>query len=228
VTFTAALREPVQVGRRARLGKRKLTVERPCYCQHVDDQEAPILGTEPLPVELANTFYGDGADRVDFMAGAEAVDRWFREIGRFHPDAPSPDGLGRVADQVRGLRDGVHRLLSAAADGRPPDPEAIAEVNRMAAAAPTTVELRWTADGNRTARVVDATTGPVAVMGRIATCCIELLAGPVAQDVRRCRAPGCSMLFVKNHSRRRWCHPSCGHRDRQARYYRRRRVAGAQ
>ena len=208
-----------------------LTVGRIRYRQRMVDQELPILGTEPLPVEFANTSYGDGAERIDFLAGAEAVDRWFREIGRVHPDAPAPDGLVHLddqADQVRSLRDGVHRLLSAAADGQPPDPDAIAELNRVAAAAPTAVELHWTADGERSARVVDATTGTVAVMGRIATCCIELLGGPAAEDVRRCRAPGCSMLFVKNHSRRRWCHPSCGHRDRQARYYRRRRATGAQ
>jgi hypothetical protein len=30
------------------------------------------------------------------------------------------------------------------------------------------------------------------------------------------------MLFVCTHARRRFCHASCGHRDRQARYYRRR------
>jgi predicted RNA-binding Zn ribbon-like protein len=31
------------------------------------------------------------------------------------------------------------------------------------------------------------------------------------------------MLFVKAHHRRQWCHESCGHRARQATYYRRTR-----
>lgn len=44
----------------------------------------PILGTEPLPVEFANTDYGGGAERIDFLRSAEQIDRWFAVV---HPPA---------------------------------------------------------------------------------------------------------------------------------------------
>jgi predicted RNA-binding Zn ribbon-like protein len=55
----------------------------------------------------------------------------------------------------------------------------------------------------------------------LATGCIELLTGADRQGLRRCEGPGCSLLFVQQHGRRRFCHESCSHRDRQQRYARR-------
>ncbi len=167
--------------------------------------EFPILGTEPLAVELANTLYGDGED---FLHAREWVDEWFAQLGQ-----PSVD-----AGRARALRDSVHRLFTAAVEGVTPDRGDVEVVNAFTT--PTRLELDWSA-GGPVARHRDTATGGAAVLGRIAACSIELLAGPDA--LRRCTAPGCSMFFVRNHPRRRWCHPSCGHRDRQARYYRRKR-----
>jgi predicted RNA-binding Zn ribbon-like protein len=165
----------------------------------------PILGTEPLAVELANTLYGDGED---FLRSREWVAEWFTQVGEVSADA------GRA----RTLRDSVHRLFTAAVEGSTPDRADIAVVNSFVT--PTRLELDWPADGP-VARHRDSASGGAAVLGRIAACTVELLAGP--DVLRRCTAPGCSMFFVRGHPRRRWCHPSCGHRDRQARYYRRRR-----
>jgi predicted RNA-binding Zn ribbon-like protein len=181
----------------------------------------PILGTEPLAVELANTLYGSGEERTDFLCTAQWIDQWFALISAEHGLAMSSVLMSRDAERVRILRDCVHRLLSAAIDESTSDKAAIDQVNDFAQAAPTHVKLDWPADGTPTLRWRDTTNGTTAVLGRIATCCIELLAGPQAGALRRCEGPGCSLFFVKNHSRRRWCHPSCGHRDRQARYYRR-------
>ena len=167
--------------------------------------EFPILGTEPLAVELANTLYGEGED---FLRTRELVGEWFALVG-----LPAVDAL-----RARALRNGVHRLFTAAVDGTTPDRADVEVVNGFTT--PTRLELRWSADGP-VARHRDPTTGGTAVLGWIAACAIELLAGPDA--LRRCTAPGCSMFFVRDHPRRRWCNPSCGHRDRQARYYRRRR-----
>jgi predicted RNA-binding Zn ribbon-like protein len=111
----------------------------------------------------------------------------------------------------------VHRLLSAAIDRRPLDRATIEQVNGFAAGAPTHLRLDWAPGGAPTSIWIDTTNGSTAMLGRIATCCIELLAGPRAGGLRRCEGPGCSLLFVKNRARRRWCHPSCGHRARQAR-----------
>jgi predicted RNA-binding Zn ribbon-like protein len=187
----------------------------------MSDPELPILGTEPLAVELANTLYDSGGEQTDFLRTARWIDQWFALVSGEHGLATPSAAMGRDARRLRILRDSIYCLLSAVIDGRTPDQAAVDQVNGFAAAAPTRLRLDWAADGAPVSRWFDTTTGSTAVLGRIATCCIELLAGPQAGALRRCEGPGCSLLFVKNHSRRRWCHPSCGHRDRQARYYRR-------
>ncbi|MEU4829432.1 ABATE domain-containing protein [Streptosporangium sp. NPDC023615] len=182
--------------------------------------ELPILGTEPLAVELANTLYGSGEERIDFLRTARRIDEWFASVSAEH-GVTAPAAMGRDAERVRTLRDCVHSLLSAAVDERTPDEASVERLNGFAAAAPTHLRLDWTGAGGPVSRWRDTTVGGTAVLGRIATCCIELLTGPEAGKVRRCQGPGCSLIFMKSHPRRRWCHPSCGHRDRQARYHRR-------
>ncbi|MER6000452.1 ABATE domain-containing protein [Nonomuraea angiospora] len=185
--------------------------------------EFPILGTEPLAVELANTLYGAGEARIDFLPDARRVGEWFAQVSERHGVAVP---MGPHAARVRMLRDCVHALLSAAVEGRVPDAAQVRRVNDFTAAAPTYLWLDWSG-GAPASRWADTVTGPAAVLGSIATCCVELLTGPQADRVRRCQGPGCSLFFVHNHPRRRWCHPSCGHRDRQARYYRRQHTPGA-
>ncbi len=188
--------------------------------------EFPILGTEPLAVELANTLYGSGDEQIDFLRTVQWINEWFALVSVEH-GVTAPAAMGRDAERVRMLRDCVHSLLSAAIDERTPDAVSVERVNGFAAAAPTRLRLDWAGTGGPVSRWRDTTTGSTAVLGRIATCCIELLTGPEAGKVRRCQGPGCSLIFVKSHPRRRWCHPSCGHRDRQARYYRRHLTPGA-
>lgn len=185
------------------------------------DVEFPILGGEPLPVEFANTLYGIG-EQTDYLQSAARIDQWFTQVlgAAQHP------AMSRHTDEVRLLRDTVHALLSAATQGRTPDPEIVQRLNAYAAAAPTYPTLTWPS-GGPAAQQQDTVEGPAAVLGRIAACSIELLTGSHSGDLRRCQGPGCSMFFVKAHPRRRWCHPSCGHRDRQSRYYRRHLTRGA-
>jgi hypothetical protein len=37
--------------------------------------------------------------------------------------------------------------------------------------------------------------------------------------LRACGAPGCVLMFLKDHPRREWCSNACGNRARQARHY---------
>ncbi|REE94758.1 CGNR zinc finger domain-containing protein [Thermomonospora umbrina] len=191
----------------------------------MDVPDFPILGSEPVAVELANTLYGSGARQVDFLRSPEWIDLWFSLVGAEHGLMVTA-GLGRDAPRVRELRDCVRHLLSAAAGARAPDPRMVDLLNEYATVVPTHPRLEWATDGTRLRRNVDLATGDAAVLGRIAADCIAVLTAPPARSPRRCTGPGCSMLYVKNHSRRRWCHPSCGHRDRQARYHRRRHASG--
>jgi predicted RNA-binding Zn ribbon-like protein len=164
--------------------------------------EYPILGTEPLPVEFANTLYGD----LDCLGTPELASGWFTEMS-LGPCDPA---------RARSLRDAVFTLFSAWAAGEELDPGAAEVVNAFAATSPTT--LRLTGSG-RTWSATWTPVGPEVPLGRIATCAVELLAD--ARELRRCAAPDCGLLFAPHHARRRFCHPSCSGRTRQSRYYRR-------
>jgi predicted RNA-binding Zn ribbon-like protein len=176
----------------------------------VDDVELPILGTEPLVVEFANMLYGD----EDFLGTTELATHWFTTAGA-HP--------ARDTTAAKALRDSVHALFAATVTGATPPATAIAHVNTTAAQAPTSPQMVWQSTG---ALVADSrretATGDAALLGGLATACIELLTGDRTRLLRRCEGPGCCLFFVQHHPRRRYCHESCAHRDRQARYYRRR------
>jgi predicted RNA-binding Zn ribbon-like protein len=60
-------------------------------------------------------------------------------------------------------------------------------------------------------------------LGAFAIDAIDLLSGPHRGDLRACGAPGCFLLFLKDHPRREWCCAACGNRARQARHYARTR-----
>jgi predicted RNA-binding Zn ribbon-like protein len=175
----------------------------------VDDVELPVLGTEPPVVEFANTLYGD----EDFLGTAELAVLWFTTV-RAQP--------ARDMAAVRALRDCIHTLFTATVTAAALPATAIAHVNTAAAKAPTSPQLVRQPDGALAARSRGAATGDAALLGGLATACIELLTGNRARLLRRCESPDCCLFFVQHHPRRRYCHESCAHRDRQARYYRRR------
>jgi predicted RNA-binding Zn ribbon-like protein len=183
------------------------------------DEDLPLLG-EPLPLEFANSLYGAGDERIDFLDTTAAVRRWFQ-----HPrlvSAPKlPTQIRRAhAGAIRELRDVVRHILRAALDGETPAPELVIALNQAAARAPLTARLSWDSNGPGASTRAK---GPLldVLLGTIATETIALLSGPDRCLLRACTGPGCTLLFLQNHHRRRFCHPSCGHRDRQARYYRR-------
>ena len=175
----------------------------------MDDVELPILGTEPLVVEFANTRYGD----EDFLGTAELAVRWFAAAGV----QPARDPAA-----ARALRDSIHTLFTATVTAATPPATAIMHVNAAAAKAPTSPQLVPQPTGALAADSLGTATGDAALLGGLATACIELLTDERARPLRRCEGPGCCLFFVQHHPRRRYCHESCAHRDRQARYYRRR------
>lgn len=57
----------------------------------------------------------------------------------------------------------------------------------------------------------------------VATSLIDVLTGPAVRRLRRCANPACSMLFIADDARRKWCMQNiCGNRVRVARHYQRR------
>jgi predicted RNA-binding Zn ribbon-like protein len=188
--------------------------------------DLPLLG-EPIAVELANSLYGDGDDRVDFLGTPELAGLWLAHAALPvpFPERPTAGDLERL----RRLRDAVRTLIDAAIDGGPPPPGAVATVNRTVRRAPPAAQLAGGGAGPTgvawvpgTGRGVDAALGAVAAVAVLAHEAVVLLGtAATSQRLRRCRAPGCGLVFVQHHGRRRWCHDSCGHRVRQAAYQRR-------
>lgn len=178
--------------------------------------EFPLLGTEPFAVEFANTWYDDGA--TDYLATPELVRDWFAEYcgltGRTLIQVP-----GRDAERVRAFRDHVHRVLAARADGTHPGADAVGAVNDCAALAQSSVRLQWPLGDSPVQLEQSETGGTTRLLAELATEAIALVTGPAA--LSRCEGPGCRMLFVRHHGRRRFCDPTCSQRGRQARYYRR-------
>jgi predicted RNA-binding Zn ribbon-like protein len=174
--------------------------------------DLPLLG-EPLAIELTNTQYGTFDEAIDFLADAERATDWVRAA--LNTDLTLTDA---DAWALRELRDAVRSLVIARCDGLPPDPAAVGVVNRSAAACGASPVLVWSPGERPWGRVERRGPPPAQALSVLATSCIALCVGE--HPIRRCEGPGCSMFFVPEHGRRRFCHDSCSHRGRQSRYRR--------
>lgn len=167
-----------------------------------------LLTGEPLALDLVNTVTPEG-DALD------SPDAWLAlQAGRL---TPGPDPLTAAgAAALRALREHVRAALEAVRQGEPLPAEAAGAINEAARAAPS---YRVLLPDLRTQTRRD---GGSALLAQLADAAIDLLGGPDASRVRACEGPGCRMLFLPAHPRRRWCSPAlCGNRVRVARYYQR-------
>lgn len=180
--------------------------------------EMPILA-EPLPVEFANTLYVSDGTTTDFLGTPQLIRTWFALAV---PSAELPGRFRRTqADAIRDLRNVINRMLGDLVDGRLPAADDVATLNNTAGRAPSFLYLDWSDPTQPKATTRHGGDALEATLGCIAFDTIALVAGRDRVLLRRCGGPGCTMLFVKTHHKRRWCHESCGHRARQASYYRR-------
>jgi predicted RNA-binding Zn ribbon-like protein len=146
---------------------------------------------------------------IDFINTLTAEDDQLEEW-LFSQDLPRDEAF-------RELRGHVEAAVLAARDGREPD---LAPLNEALRGAPSFEVLTWsgTVEVSRE-RSGDEVARALAVLAGAAA---ELLASPAVRKVKTCEAPGCRLLFVPAHPRRRWCDPAtCGNRVRVARYYQR-------
>jgi predicted RNA-binding Zn ribbon-like protein len=183
------------------------------------------LRDEPLAVELHNTRYAAGGRLVDGLADADSAGAFLQALA---PRLPRelPGGEPPAGAELAALREDVHAALHAALDGRPQDPEAIAAINAASAAAPSSPALALGAQGEPlTVTDHHGATRAQVVLAAFARSAIDLLVGPHAGSLHACAAPGCVLLYVRDHPRRLWCCNACGNRARQARHYRRVRAA---
>jgi predicted RNA-binding Zn ribbon-like protein len=179
----------------------------------------PVRG-EPLPIELHNTLYADRGRVADGLADASGLRAWLAALGDRLPVAARSVDAGRL-DEFLALRAAVREALHAAQQGRaiPDGPRAV--LNRTSARNPQSLHLTQHASEIRD----HGPTSTDVVLGVIAAGTIALMSGQPTGDLRLCDAPGCVLMFTKDHPRREWCSAACGNRARQARHYERTRRA---
>ncbi len=121
---------------------------------------------------------------------------------------------------AKALRQAIWDTAHAQAAGQPLSADAIATINRAAAAAPLVPEL---ADDATTARDGATTASwalPVRTTQALSTLAremIELLSGPLAGRIRECAGDNCPLVFVDSSrpGARRWCAMErCGNRHK--------------
>jgi predicted RNA-binding Zn ribbon-like protein len=185
------------------------------------------LRDEPVAIELHNTVYAAGGELRDGLADAASAAAFVRAIAPRLTAGTLPGGTGPSVAELVALRDAVRAALGAAVAGERPEGGAVDAIN--AAAARAAVSPRAVVRDGRVIRSVDRHGADRAdvVLAAFAADAIDLLTGPLRDDIRACGAPGCVLLYVRDHPRRQWCSNACGNRARQARHYRRTRASPA-
>lgn len=176
------------------------------------------LRDEPVAIELHNTVYAVGDDRVDGLADPASADAWLEALAERLPHAG--DGAWPTTAGLIELRGAVRLALQAAVGGASQDPKALRVINRASARAPHSPVAEWRPDADPVAATdYHGASRADVVIGALAWDAIDVITGPRRVDLRVCSAPGCVLMFLKNHPRREWCSNTCGNRVRQARHY---------
>ena len=182
------------------------------------------LGDEPVAIELHNTVYATSGTVVDGLADQASVKAWLEALAERLPAGGDRSQPWPTADSLVALRDAVRVALQAAADGTAQDEAALEAINRASALAPRSPIAARRPDGDLVAATdFHGASRADVIVGALAADAIDLLTGPRRGDLRTCHAPGCVLMFLKDHPRREWCSNACGNRARQARHYRRAR-----
>jgi predicted RNA-binding Zn ribbon-like protein len=180
------------------------------------------LRDEPLAIELHNTIYAAGGEIVDGLAQPASARAWLDELAGRLPEGGERSGPS--SEDLVALRDGVRAVLHAVLEGVPCDPADLDTINRASARAPTSPRVIRGPGGEPVAATHHHGAGRAdVVISAFAADAIELLTGLHRAELRACGAPGCVLVFLKDHPRREWCSNACGNRARQARHYQRTR-----
>jgi predicted RNA-binding Zn ribbon-like protein len=183
------------------------------------------LRDQPLAIELNNTIYAANGVVVDGLADARAAAAWFDALGERLPDGGSVRRRRPALDELVALRGAVRVALQAAAAGKQVPRAAVDLINAASDRVSRSPIAVWHRHGTPTAATdVHGATRADVILAALAGDAIDLLTGPRRADLHACGAPGCVLLFLKDHPRQEWCSNACGNRARQARHYRRSRA----
>ena len=166
-----------------------------------------------LCLEFANTRYWRGQDTPTETLNEPAdLAAWLK--------LPKPPAQ-KEFDQALVLRETIHRLFDAVAQGKVPASRDLEDLNTALAAAPARKALRREKEGYDWDLDMKSGTALV-LLAPILWSAGDLLAGGKLAKVRRCANPECLYLFVDESraGRRRWCTmSSCGNRAKARRHY---------
>lgn len=150
----------------------------------------------------------------ELIATPEDLGRWARAAGIDRAGrAPFAHADVAAAHALRRALGGIYRTL---AEGAPPPPRALAEINRHLAAAP---RLRRVESHKGHLRVTETMEGDA--FGQIAADFSDFIAGFEPHRLRKCGADDCSLVFydTARNATRRWCSmAACGNRHKVARH----------
>ena len=168
-----------------------------------------------LAIDLVNTVRRRGWQYTELVRSPDDLRGWLdREQDRVAAPAEIDDDL---VTRFLTLRDHALDLLRAAAAGQPWPAEAVAAMNALVLAAPSTRLLTGEPGGYRTEPVTAA--DPAGrLLGDLAAAVIDLLTGPDADRLTLCDAPGCGQLYLRHRPNQQWCNPRCGTRARTDRH----------
>ncbi len=182
----------------------------------------PFVG-EPLALDLVNTRPRVSAGAVDLIADGKGLRAWL-ELEKDRLSEVNPSDLVSISvkdlGHIHAVRDSLAMALDHRMRGLGLPAAAVEGLNAAMRAAPAVQRLEW---GDppllKSQREGSAAVRLAAFLAQDAA---ELLAGPGGQQIRKCEAEDCVMLFVGNNARRRWCSAArCGNRVRVSRYYQR-------
>jgi predicted RNA-binding Zn ribbon-like protein len=186
------------------------------------ERYAGPLRDEPLAIELHNTLYASAGEGIDGLATEVSARTWLDALS----DRLPPGGNGRLPSrgELVELRKPIRETLHAVLEDRTPSRSSLELINRAIRAAPRSPTARWRPSGPPVADVhLHGASRAEVILAAFAASALELLTGPDRGALRACGAPGCVLLFLKDHPRREWCSTACGNRARQARHYARMR-----
>ncbi|MFF3562398.1 CGNR zinc finger domain-containing protein [Streptomyces sp. NPDC002574] len=175
------------------------------------------MGGEPLvALDLADTLMMVAEPPVDLIEAPSAATAWWDVQSRRLPPGPAPTPVA-----TRRLRAAIREVLDAHLEDRPADAAAVDDVNAAASSVPASPRLVVTGDGPRAVTRWHTEHGGNAALAAIAGEAVALLGSPDRlRLLRRCANPECSMLFLAENPRRKWCTSNiCGNRARVARHY---------
>jgi predicted RNA-binding Zn ribbon-like protein len=178
------------------------------------------LGGEPLAVDLADTIVTITDPAIDLLAEPGRLKAFWTLHAADLPDGWATPSMAATVE----LRTAVRALLDAAVTPRNEPPAwAVRVVNQASALAPASPALAAASGHGYVATERWASSrGADLALAAVARSVIAALTEVPTDRLRRCANPQCSMLFVAEDARRKWCTANiCGNRTRVARHYHR-------